>query len=160
MTYADLVLMLVAAAGLSVLLSLGCAGIALVSGKTTLRTSMLSAQSSVVSLRVQRIGSHGALLLSFEYRKMSRMTGGTSLDHLVLNRPMKHKSGWPGLSASRRPGSVPAPLMALFCANQGRGYTTIRKSAGWIKSTVFSKSFRLSSQIDSLGHPEFLLDVR
>ena len=41
-----------------------------------------------------------------------------------------------------------------------RGYTTIRKSAGWMKSTVFSKSFRLSSQIDSLGHPEFLLDVR
>ncbi len=41
-----------------------------------------------------------------------------------------------------------------------RGYTTIRKSAGWLKSTVFSKSFRLSRQIDSLGHPEFLLGAR
>jgi len=29
-------------------------------------------------------------------------------------RPIKHKTGWPGLSASRRPGSVPAPFVELL----------------------------------------------
>ena len=42
----------------------------------------------------------------------------------------------------------------------GRGYIATRKSAGWMKSTVFSKSFRLNRKNDILGHPEFVLDVR
>jgi Uma2 family endonuclease len=41
-----------------------------------------------------------------------------------------------------------------------RGYAPIRKSAGWLKSAVFAKSFRLTRQLDDLGHPDFTLDVR
>jgi Uma2 family endonuclease len=41
-----------------------------------------------------------------------------------------------------------------------RGYTATRKVAGWLKSAVFSNSFRLSRQLDSLGHPEFLLEIK
>ena len=41
-----------------------------------------------------------------------------------------------------------------------RGYTPVRKSAGWLKSAVFSKAFRLTRQLDDLGHPDFTLDVK
>jgi Uma2 family endonuclease len=41
-----------------------------------------------------------------------------------------------------------------------RTYTSTRKSTGWMKSTVFSKSFRLTRKDDALGHPEFVLEVR
>ncbi len=41
-----------------------------------------------------------------------------------------------------------------------RGYTPVRKSAGWLKSAVFGKSFRLTRQLDDLGHPDFTLDVK
>ncbi len=41
-----------------------------------------------------------------------------------------------------------------------RGYTPVRKSAGWLKSAVFCESFRLTRQLDDLGHPDFTLEVR
>lgn len=44
--------------------------------------------------------------------------------------------------------------------HSSRGYTVVRKTAGWLKSTVFSRSFRLTRQVDSLGHPEFTLDLK
>jgi Uma2 family endonuclease len=41
-----------------------------------------------------------------------------------------------------------------------RGYVAARKQAGWIKSEVFGRGFRLSRDVDELGHPEFALSVR
>src|SRR5207248_1835863 len=41
-----------------------------------------------------------------------------------------------------------------------RGYTATRKESGWLKSTAFGKSFRLTEQADELGHPEDTLEVR
>jgi len=41
-----------------------------------------------------------------------------------------------------------------------RGYVATRRQGGWLRSAVFGKSFRLSSQCDALGNPEFTLEVR
>ena len=41
-----------------------------------------------------------------------------------------------------------------------RGFVTTRKQAGWVKSTVFGKSFRLEQGVDPLGQPEFTLRIR
>src|SRR5262249_33469013 len=42
-----------------------------------------------------------------------------------------------------------------------RGYTTTRRQAGgWLKSNVFSRSFRLTQQTDPLGDPQYILEVR
>jgi Uma2 family endonuclease len=41
-----------------------------------------------------------------------------------------------------------------------RGYVATRRQSGWLKSKVFGKSFRLSRHTDTLGHPEYTLDVR
>jgi Uma2 family endonuclease len=41
-----------------------------------------------------------------------------------------------------------------------RGYVTTRRQEGWLKSAVFGKSFRLTRQMDALGHPEYTLAVR
>ncbi len=41
-----------------------------------------------------------------------------------------------------------------------KGYTSVRKQAGWLKSVVFGKSFRLVSRDDELGMPIYALDVR
>ena len=41
-----------------------------------------------------------------------------------------------------------------------RGYTPVRKSAGWLKSAVFGKAFRLTRQLDDLGHPDFTLEAK
>lgn len=41
-----------------------------------------------------------------------------------------------------------------------RGYVATRASGGWRKSAVFGKSFRLTRQLDDLGHPDFTLDVK
>ena len=40
------------------------------------------------------------------------------------------------------------------------GYVATRKHAGWLKSGVFGKSFRLSRHLDDVGNPEFSLLVR
>jgi Uma2 family endonuclease len=42
-----------------------------------------------------------------------------------------------------------------------KGYTATRPQAGgWLKSTVFGKSFRITQAIDPLGHPRFTLEHR
>lgn len=41
-----------------------------------------------------------------------------------------------------------------------RGYTSTRKQAGWLKSSVFGKSFRLASQDDEFGMPIYSLEIR
>jgi Uma2 family endonuclease len=41
-----------------------------------------------------------------------------------------------------------------------RGYSSVRKSGGWLKSAVFGRSFRLIRTTNHLGHPEFTLEVR
>ena len=41
-----------------------------------------------------------------------------------------------------------------------RGYSAVRNAAGWLKSPVFGKSFRLTRRLDELGHPDFVLDVK
>ncbi len=41
-----------------------------------------------------------------------------------------------------------------------KGYVATRRQGGWLKSTVFSKSFRLTRGEDDQGDPEFTLEVR
>jgi hypothetical protein len=41
-----------------------------------------------------------------------------------------------------------------------RGYVASRKEAGWIKSRVFGKSFKLIRRTDPIGHPAFQLKIR
>jgi hypothetical protein len=40
------------------------------------------------------------------------------------------------------------------------GYTPTRKQAGWLKSRVFGKSFRLPRHLDDAGNPEYTLSAR
>jgi Uma2 family endonuclease len=44
--------------------------------------------------------------------------------------------------------------------HKAKGYVATRKQAGWVKSAVFGKSFRLTQQTDDLGNPEYTLAVR
>ena len=44
--------------------------------------------------------------------------------------------------------------------HESSGYVPVRKHAGWLKSRVFDKSFRLSRQTDEAGNPEYSLSVR
>ena len=44
--------------------------------------------------------------------------------------------------------------------HSARGFVATRKQAGWVKSVVFGKSFRLHQGVDVLGDPEFTLQVR
>ena len=41
-----------------------------------------------------------------------------------------------------------------------KGYTTVRKQAGWLKSSVFGKSFRLARRDDEAGISIFSLELR
>jgi Uma2 family endonuclease len=41
-----------------------------------------------------------------------------------------------------------------------KGFTAVRKTAGWVKSAVLGKSFRLDTKRDPLGNPDYLLNVR
>jgi Uma2 family endonuclease len=41
-----------------------------------------------------------------------------------------------------------------------RGYVATRKRAGWLKSIVLDRSFRLTQQADALNYPEYTLAVR
>jgi Uma2 family endonuclease len=40
------------------------------------------------------------------------------------------------------------------------GYAPTRKQAGWLKSRVFGRSFRLPRHLDDAGNPEYTLSVR
>jgi Uma2 family endonuclease len=52
------------------------------------------------------------------------------------------------------------PLAFTILRHGQRGYMASRKAAGWIKSHVFDRSFRLSCQLDDLGRPDYRLSVR
>jgi Uma2 family endonuclease len=41
-----------------------------------------------------------------------------------------------------------------------KGFTAVRRSAGWVKSAVLGRSFRLEATANALGHPDFVLAVR
>lgn len=41
-----------------------------------------------------------------------------------------------------------------------KAYTAVRKQAGWQKSAVFGKAFKLTRGTDAGGNPEFTLDVK
>jgi Uma2 family endonuclease len=41
-----------------------------------------------------------------------------------------------------------------------KGYTEVRKQAGWLKSGIFGKSFRLARGTDRSGNPSFNLEVK
>jgi Uma2 family endonuclease len=56
---------------------------------------------------------------------------------------------------ARRP-----PLTFDIFRRSTRGYTSTRKSGGWIKSAVLGKSFRLTAETNGMGHPDYTLDVR
>jgi hypothetical protein len=53
---------------------------------------------------------------------------------------------------------MPAKLDIL--RHGARGYVSVRKQDGWVKSQVFGRSFRLTQTQNSLGHPEFTLAVQ
>ena len=41
-----------------------------------------------------------------------------------------------------------------------KGYTDVRKSAGWLKSTVFEASFKLTKTVNRHGHPTYTIEVK
>ncbi len=41
-----------------------------------------------------------------------------------------------------------------------KGYAAVRNQAGWLKSAVFGKSFRLTKQIDRTDNPDYRLEMR
>ena len=41
-----------------------------------------------------------------------------------------------------------------------KGYVAARHTSGWLKSTVFGKSFKLTRETNRLGYPEFTLSIR
>ncbi len=51
-------------------------------------------------------------------------------------------------------------LMFEIYRHSSQGYVAVAKKAGWVRSEVFGKSFRLSRSLDKRGHPEFTLQVR
>jgi Uma2 family endonuclease len=52
------------------------------------------------------------------------------------------------------------PLTFDFFRHTARGYIATRKTGGWIKSAVLGKSFRLTEEINGLGHPDYTLEMR
>jgi len=56
------------------------------------------------------------------------------------------------------PGEDPATFEIL--RHEARGYVSVRRQRGWVKSTVFGKSFRLTQEADEDGHPGYRLAVR
>jgi Uma2 family endonuclease len=52
------------------------------------------------------------------------------------------------------------PLQFDILRHSPKGYRTTPKKDGWIKSTVFGKSFRLTYQTNEQRDPEFTLEVR
>jgi Uma2 family endonuclease len=44
--------------------------------------------------------------------------------------------------------------------HENKGYKLVRKVAGYSRSQVFGKSFKLSRDLDESGNPEFKLSIR
>jgi Uma2 family endonuclease len=53
-----------------------------------------------------------------------------------------------------------APVKFDLLRHGSRGYVSVRKQDGWVKSTVFGKSFRLTQTQNALGHHEFTLAMQ
>ena len=52
------------------------------------------------------------------------------------------------------------PLVFDILRHTPKGYRTTPKKEGWIKSAVFGKLFRLTCRTNTLGYPEYTLEVR
>jgi Uma2 family endonuclease len=52
------------------------------------------------------------------------------------------------------------PLQFDIFRRAARGYVATRKHDGWLRSSVFGKSFRLTQRTNALGHPQYKLAVR
>jgi Uma2 family endonuclease len=52
------------------------------------------------------------------------------------------------------------PLSFDILRHTARGYVVTRHRQGWVQSAVFGRAFRLSVQAGTLGHPDYLLEVR
>src|SRR5205085_10093912 len=52
------------------------------------------------------------------------------------------------------------PLSFDILRHTAKGYTATRKQAGWLRSALFGKSFRLTRRTDPLGQPDFMLETR
>jgi Uma2 family endonuclease len=52
------------------------------------------------------------------------------------------------------------PLRFDILRHAASGYVTTRRRSGWLKSNVFDMSFRLIASNDTLGHPEFTLEMQ
>jgi Uma2 family endonuclease len=50
------------------------------------------------------------------------------------------------------------PSFEIF-RNTLKGYVAVKKQGGWLKSSVFARSFRLTRADDSRGDPEYTLEV-
>ncbi len=54
----------------------------------------------------------------------------------------------------------PDPLVFDILRYTPKGYRTMPKKEGWIRSAVFGKAFRLTCRTSGQGHPEYTLEVR
>jgi Uma2 family endonuclease len=52
------------------------------------------------------------------------------------------------------------PLLFDILRYTTKGFRATRKHDGWVKSSVFGKSFRLTQEADALGHPDYTLAMR
>jgi Uma2 family endonuclease len=52
------------------------------------------------------------------------------------------------------------PLRFEIFRYTSKSYAATRKQQGWLRSVVFSKSFRLTQKRSALGHPAYTLQVR
>src|SRR5262245_51622462 len=52
------------------------------------------------------------------------------------------------------------PLRFDIFRRTAKGYTQARKQGGWVKSTAFGRSFRLTKGVNALGQPEYTLSLR
>jgi Uma2 family endonuclease len=54
----------------------------------------------------------------------------------------------------------PEPLRFNILRHTPRGYRAAANKEGWVKSAVFDKSFRLTRRLNTLNHPEYVLEAR
>ncbi|MFO0808552.1 MAG: Uma2 family endonuclease [Gemmataceae bacterium] len=75
----------------------------------------------------------------------------------VLLRKLYWAAGVPEFWLVDARGDAPQFDILKHAAN---GYVAARKSAGWLKSAVFGRAFRLTRGTDRRGKPEFRLETR
>ncbi len=52
------------------------------------------------------------------------------------------------------------PMQFDILRHTSRGYVSVSKQGGWVRSTVLGKAFRLVKKLDDQGNPEFTLLVK